>query len=328
MKLDVEARALRMMVPGLAERWAPLELADLPTPVRAYPELAQEFGIPSLQVKQDDLTSRVCGGTKVRALEWLLGAAVRSGADRVLTTGPWGSHHARATATFARAAGLDCRLVLFPQPDTSDVAPARRDLPRLGTTRFCGWAWYPVAWLAARLSTRGQAVIPPGASSALGVLGNAEGALEVVAAIQSGHLEEPDDVLVAAGSCGTAAGLLLGLALGGFRGRVVAVRVTPRVVAHPRKVRKLARAAGGLIEAAGGPSVERWPELVWVQDRAGRGYGHATEEGRMVLEEAGARGLALENTYTAKALAHVRSCGTGERRVLFWNTFAGPRASP
>ena len=52
----------------------------------------------------------------------------------------------------------------------------------------------------------------------------------------------PDSLVVPLGSGGTAAGLMVGLALAGLPTRVVGVRVVPRLVANRRRVMRLARA--------------------------------------------------------------------------------------
>ena len=328
MLLDSPERALRRAVPDLAARYAPLDLAELPTPVRVLPELADTWGLSAFFVKDDAVTSAAYGGTKVRALEWLLGAARRAGRQGVVTIGPWGSHHAVATATFARKSGLGCRLVLFPQPDGPEVAWARTHLPELAACHWSGWLGFPLRLLAARSRRLGATrpfPIAAGGTSPVGVLGAAEGALEVAYAIRVGTMPCPDDVIVAAGSCGTAAGLLLGFGLAGPPyPRIVAVRVTSRAVARSGRVRALARKASRLVVSAGGPKPRAFPELAWIDDLAGAGYGHATGVGREVVSMGRDRaGLDLETTYTAKALsvAHLRRLEG--RSVLFWNTYAG-----
>jgi D-cysteine desulfhydrase len=332
MLMDVSERALRRTVPDLVARYGPLTLADLPTPVRALPELAAAWELGALHVKDDVLTSSVYGGTKVRALEWLLGSARSEGRKGVVTVGPWGSHHAVATATCAQQAGLDCRLVLFPQPDGPEVAWARARLPSLASCTWCSWLGFPLRLLAARWRRLGGTrpfSIAAGGASPLGVLGLAEGALEVAHAVRVGEMPRPDDVLVAAGSCGTAAGLLLGFGLAGppFP-RVVAVRVTSRVVARPGRVYSLARKASHLVAAAGGPKPIGLPELVWIDDLAGAGYGQPTDVGREVVKTGrDVGGLDLETTYTAKALALPHLGRLIDRRVLFWNTFAGHQSA-
>ena len=260
----------------------------------------------------------------MRALEWLLGTALRAGAEGVLTVGPWGSHHATATATFAALAGLRCRLVLFPQPPGPEIQEARRRLPGLARCSFGGWPSFPLRWLMARLTRDGSRrpfSIPAGASSPVGVLGVAEGALEVAHAVRVGAIPAPQDVLVPAGSCGTAAGLMLGFALSDLDVRVVAVRVTPRLVGRPSRVRSLAQGGAQLITMAGGPSPSAYPELVWIDDLAGRGYGHPTQGARDAIAAVGSTvGLDLETTYTGKALSHPLMGRMADRRVLFRNT--------
>ncbi len=68
---------------------------------------------PRLFIKRDDCTGLAGGGNKTRKLEYLLGEALASGCDTVVTTGAVQSNHARQTAAAAAAAGLRCILVLF-----------------------------------------------------------------------------------------------------------------------------------------------------------------------------------------------------------------------
>src|SRR5207249_529304 len=60
--------------------------------------------------------------------------------------------------------------------------------------------------------------ISAGGSDALGTLGYVECGLEIGAAVARGEAPAPDFVYAAAGTCGTIAGLALGLGLAGLRG--------------------------------------------------------------------------------------------------------------
>jgi 1-aminocyclopropane-1-carboxylate deaminase/D-cysteine desulfhydrase-like pyridoxal-dependent ACC family enzyme len=51
---------------------AHVALADLPTPVEPWTELARQLGFRSLFVKRDDLSGEAYGGNTVRKLEFLL----------------------------------------------------------------------------------------------------------------------------------------------------------------------------------------------------------------------------------------------------------------
>lgn len=58
----------------------------------------------------------------------------------------------------------------------------------------------------------------------------------------------------------------------------------------------------------------------------GRGYGHATDDGRRAVEVAARGGLVLDATYTAKAFAC--ALARREREVLFWHTLSTAPLEP
>src|SRR3990172_13411935 len=87
-----------------------VRLAHLPTPVEPLPNLSKHLGGPELWIKRDDQTGLATGGNKARKLEYLLGEALRSGADSVITAGSTQSNHARQTAAAAAKCGLECHL--------------------------------------------------------------------------------------------------------------------------------------------------------------------------------------------------------------------------
>ncbi len=306
-------------------------LADrLPTPVEPLPGLAEQWGIGELWVKRDDQTSSLYGGNKVRKLEWLLAAAQRAGRRAVITTGAWGSHHALATALFAREVGSRATLVLFPQPPNPHVRDNYLLDVAAGARIVCAAsvATVPVALARGRLAARfaGEGwpyAIAAGGSDRHGTLGYVEAGLELAAQIQAGQMPAPDYVYVAAGTCGTAAGLALGLELAAAEvpelaaTHVVAVRVVPGVLANRRRIRSLIRQAARLLVAGGArlpePAVERAVQLV--TDQVGRGYGHPTRAAEQARTEAAELDrLEVDPTYTAKALAGLREFASDPER--------------
>ena len=206
-------RALFTRLPRLVDLVPFVELADgLPTPVEQLDD--------RLWVQRDDLTSSEYGGNKVRKLEFVLPIAQRRGGP-VLTAGGTGSHHVVAAAVHGRRLGLDVEAVQYPQPDTDDVehtrttlaAPRRhRDDRRALALRDAGRARGAVS---PSLASKRPYLLWPGASTPLGTLGHVSAGLELAAAMD----DEPDDVVVALGSGGTAVGLALGLRLGGMAPR-------------------------------------------------------------------------------------------------------------
>src|SRR4029079_8220031 len=84
--------------PGLREM-PRVELCSLPSPVQSLAHI-----LPNLWIKRDDLNALICGGNKVRALEFLLGG-MHAG-DSVITVGGTGSTHILATALHAARIGV------------------------------------------------------------------------------------------------------------------------------------------------------------------------------------------------------------------------------
>jgi len=60
--------------------------------------LSALLGGPRILVKRDDMTGLAFGGNKTRNLEYLMGDAMRQGADTVFTSGAPQSNHCRQTA--------------------------------------------------------------------------------------------------------------------------------------------------------------------------------------------------------------------------------------
>jgi len=315
------------MCPGLAAALRPLALACLPTPV----EELSGLGRRGLWVKRDDLSSPLYGGNKVRKLEFLLGAARASGARTVLTMGASGSNHLLATALHGLELGLRTAGVVFPQPDSPAVREkarayrgARVELFRTPSKYLLPWA---VAAALARLRLREgrfPALIPGGGSSPLGALGFVNAGLELAEQVRAGALPAPEAVFVAYGTGGTAAGLALGLQLGGLSSRVVAVRVIDRLMANRPRLARLAAATARLLrQHAPGLDLPRAPlgALEIRPDQLGRGYGHPTPAAEEARDAFAGVGLGLELTYTAKAAAAF--LGAARRTtgpLLFWLT--------
>jgi D-cysteine desulfhydrase len=156
----------------------------------------------------------------------------------------------------------------------------------------------------------------------VGSLGYVDAARELVSQIREGVLPEPDVIVVAVGSGGTAAGLAVGLEEAGLRTRVVGVAISHparvlAVMAH-RLTRELAKSVGvHPTRSAARLDIDRR----WV----GRGYGYFTRDAQDAIAEATNLGIELDPTYTAKAfacaLARARAKDTSER-VLFWHTLS------
>ena len=104
-----------------------ISLGTFPTPLEPAPRLAAAIGLRAdrLWIKRDDLTGLGGGGNKVRKLERTLAAALRDGADCLVTTGAAQSNHARLTAAAGARLGLPVTLVLAGRPTPAPARPRR-----------------------------------------------------------------------------------------------------------------------------------------------------------------------------------------------------------
>jgi D-cysteine desulfhydrase len=221
---------------------------------------------------------------------------------------------------------IDVDAVLYPQPETDDVCVTADALARasnLHVTRVPHRYAMPVAIAArmAQLAPRRPYLLWPGASTPLGTLGYVSAGLELVEAFSAERSRPPDVVVAPLGSGGTAVGIALGLALGGWaRTTVVGVRAADRSVTNAGVLRTLEAGTATLLSFGG-----------WRPRRArlaidgrwfGSGYGSPTEAGDDATAAAAELGLALEPTYTAKAFAAALDRTRRGERVAFVQTFS------
>jgi D-cysteine desulfhydrase len=165
--------------------------------------------------------------------------------------------------------------------------------------------------------------VPAGGTSALGVLGHVNAALELAEQVTAGRLPAPERIVVPLGSGGTAAGLAVGLTMAGLKATLVCVSVAPRIVANKSRVLRVAHACARLIERTTGVRIARPDPSRIVVERGeyGGAYGRETERGREAVRWMRAtHGVSLDATYSAKALAAVLGTPT-PGPTLFWLTY-------
>lgn len=323
--------------PALAGRLPHTPIGVFPTPVHPLAWLAREIGpVASAHVKDDGVSSSLYGGNKVRKLEFVLGEALRRGAREVMTFGFAGSNHAAATAVHAAALGLRSISMLLPQARAPYVAANLevsaavgaelhyyRTLPNLAVGIVQQTATHQLR------TGRRPFVIAPGGSSPLGTVGFVAAAFELAAQLVHESLPPPDVVYVPLGSCGTAVGLAIGLAVSRMPTSVVAVRVTEQNHANEQKATKLWRETVALLRTVDPsfPSVELDRSRLAIRDDFFGGcYASVTPAAAEAIELMRSNeGIDLDGTYTGKTLACLISdCRRGAlagRHVLFWNTY-------
>ncbi|MFC7404376.1 pyridoxal-phosphate dependent enzyme [Georgenia alba] len=95
------------------EAFPRLTFTHATTPLEPLPGLAAELGVPELLVKRDDLTGLAFGGSKVRALEYIVADAQSQSCDVFVAGGGVAqSNHARLCAAAAVRAGMRPVLIL------------------------------------------------------------------------------------------------------------------------------------------------------------------------------------------------------------------------
>jgi len=325
----------------LARPPARLRLAQLPTPVERAPWLDGRRS--EVWIKRDDRSSALYGGGKVRKLEWALANPPHDGDAPIVSMGGTGSHHLLALALFLQSLGRQLHGLVFVQPWTPHV---RRNFSVLVSLDVPMWivrtrAALPFAWLAYRTWRRPERPgvdMTAGASTPLGCFGFVEAGLELADQIARGDLPAPDDVYVASGSAGTAAGLAIGLGLAGVRTRLHLVSSVERwAFNQPLLHRKLAVAWSALRRHGLRDAPRRLDDVLERLDLAidhgevGEGYGRPTPAAELEVARAAEHGLHLETTYTAKCVAalHRDDADAGHpRTVLFWNTHGANDLSP
>jgi D-cysteine desulfhydrase len=280
------------------------------TPLEFLPHLTRHLGGPDLFIKRDDLLGLSAGGNKTRKLEFLVAEALAQGADTLITCGAVQSNHCRLTLAAAIKEGLKCRLVLEQRvPDSYDPeASGNNFLFRLlGVDKITvvdggvdlAAAMAQEAKELEGLGRKGY-VIPGGGSNALGTLGYVACAQEILAqAFEMGlHLHH---LVVASGSGGTHAGVLLGTRGSGSRIPVTGISVRRSVAEQKALIGGLVESTRSLLGLSSGVSAQ---DVVIFDDYVGEGYSIPTDSMvEAVRLLARLEGILLDPVYTGKAMA-------------------------
>lgn len=310
---------------------AHVQIANLPTPINKFSKLNNIF------IKRDDLAGyeNLYGGNKVRKLEFLLADALKQGVKQIITWGCVGSNHAVATACYSKQLGLNCFLMLLNQSNSPVVKQNLLLDYYFGSTMqlYDNNKQRVEALEIILASNKDTYFIPTGGSVPLGCLGYVNAALELKWQIDNGIMPEPDYIYLPVGSCGTTAGLLLGLKLAKIKSKIIAVTVYPQSIKHfSDNIEKLFVATNKLLnDLSKDISVFEFSkeQLIINKDFCGVSYGVITPEAQeaMLLMKSD-EDINLEGTYSAKAfaalIADVKNNYINKSSiVLFWNTYCG-----
>lgn len=323
--------------------WPRRELANLPTRLLRVDRLGRELNIAHLYVKMDAETGFALGGNKVRKLEFELTPERLEGVTCLITAGGPQSNHCRVTAALAAREGLDCVIVAnapAPERPTGNALLHRLFGAEVVTVPDRADRVPAMELVARRIDAEGgrAMIVPIGASTPLGALGYARASVELAE-----QLDSLDDactrttVFTSTSSCGTMAGLVLGVALLGRRDMEL-VGVSADASASELTETTMDIAAGGarLLGAdpvGNGPGDRLDLSLARLtnEDReVGAGYGIPTSASMAATDMFGRMaGIVLDPTYTSKAAAGLIEWSRRERpapdhRVVFLHTGGAP----
>ena len=303
-----------------------IRIAHLPTPVEALPRLTAELGGPTLLVKRDDLTGLAFGGNKIRKLEYLLAEARANGAQTVITTGAVQSNHCRQTAAACARLGFSCILVLSGEKPTT--ASGNLLLDQLFNAEL---VWTSTEERNQMLNTTFQNAWDAGRRPYLVPYGgsNTTGATAFVYAIQELLTQRytPDWIVFASSSGGTQAGLVAGVKLYGFKGKVLGISVDEPADVLKERVATLATSTTDVL----GEKAIILAQDILVSDKyLGAGYGIlGIPEIEAIHLFARTEGLLLDPVYTSRAAAGMidlinQGYFKSDETVLFWHTGGTP----
>ena len=286
-------------------------LALLPTPLTPAAQLGAAIGLPGLWIKHDELIGFGFGGNKVRGLELLLADARAQGADVLVTGAGAQSNHVRATAAAAAFAGMDTHAVYWGEPPAAVEGNLLLTRMLGATTTFThsndrSQLDGAITAVAADLRQAGRRPysIPRGGACALGVLGHALAARELLAQCRALGLF-PTRVLMAVGSGGTLAGWLLGSAALGAPWQLEGVTVSRPADEARARVLELSTQAAALLGQA--PMVQAQDVRI-LDGFIGPGYGIPSPQGQAAIALAARQqAVFLDPTYTGKAFAGLRA---------------------
>ena len=309
-----------------------VKLCQAPTPLELLPNLTKMLGGPEIWMKRDDLTGMGGGGNKVRKLEYLAGDALAQGADHLVTQGAVQSNHVRQTAAVAAKLGLRCTAVLEHRIETNDASYLNSGNVLLDRLMGIEIEYRPggtdmqaaIEEVGAKLRAEGARpyLIPGGGSNAVGALGYAHVAFELVQQANEQGLAI-DRLVHATGSAGTQAGLVAGLHAISSPLRVLGIGVRNPREKQEANVLALARATAahmGIAREVPAGAVEATCDYV------GAGYGRPTpgmvEAVQMVAR---AEGIFLDPVYSGKGMAGLidlvrRGVFTKGQTVVFLHT--------
>ncbi len=284
-------------------------LAFLPTPLQPCPRLTKELGGPHLYIKRDDLTGLAFGGNKVRQHEYILGEALRQGADCFVQGAAAQSNHSRQLAAAGAQLGVDTYLL------PKDDGFMNRAVGNLLIDHILGAQISPIratdstiaakSALVARLTANGRHpfVTGMGAQAALmlAAVAYVDALFEIVEQMPD---ERIPDAIYTASQGSTQGGMMLACEMLGLPTRVIGIapmRADSEARMSKPEIVEMIHSAGELLGHESAITVD---DIELRDEFVGPDYGVPSEESIEAIGTVGRlEGVLLDPVYSGKAFA-------------------------
>jgi len=275
-----------------------INLANLPTPVEQL-----RFWNKKFLVKRDDYTGTDFSGNKIRKLEYLLYQAKQMGTEIIYTCGATQSNHCRATVAAAARVGIRTKLFLWGKDSiTADGNLFLNKIYGAKISYLNKKNYLNVNEIMEeegdQLLKRGKKVyiIPEGGSTVLGIWGYISFINELKKQIDLIRIK---GILCASGTGGTAAGLLVGVAINKLNLNIYTVNV---LFSKEKLKKKIMYLTEGVIRGYKLNCKIDESNLKIIDGYSNEGYKNISNDKlKLINAIAAATGILLDPTYTGKA---------------------------
>jgi D-cysteine desulfhydrase len=284
-----------------------ISLANLPTKIEKLERLSQKLDGPQIYIKRDDQTGTEWSGNKVRKLEFSVKDAMDKNCNYLITCGGIQSNHCRATAAVATRLGMKSCLVLRGSKDADIEGNLFLDkmlgaeIVYITAEQYSNNRNEIMESIAKEKLSQGLKpyVIPEGASNGIGAFGYYNALLEIAEQEKEIGINF-DAIVIAVGSGGTFAGLLLGMKTISYNGEIYGINVGSDKTYFENCIMQIFHESCKL---AGAEYSLNRNEIKILDGYVGRGYALSTpEELEFITGLSKLEGVIFDNVYTGKAM--------------------------
>jgi D-cysteine desulfhydrase len=281
-----------------------LNLSVLPTPIQKLEKLSSYLSC-NIYCMRDDLTGFALGGNKTRKLDYLIADALAQHTDTIIAVGANQSNFCRIAAAYGKANGLEVHLVLAGKKPKKATGNLKLDHLFGAIIHHVDSEDEEIIAREARkleqeLSNKGKNVyyLPMGGSIPMGTLGYIHAFDEILIFSKNNNISF-SSIILASGSGGTQAGLVLGKSISKWNGKIIGMSVG-------KNSNKLFDVVNNLChETIDKFSLQIEKLDIKTEDAyTGKKYGARTKEAAEAIKLfANLEGIVLDEVYTGKAAA-------------------------